>query len=56
MSTVNRQQRGVALITALLITAIATIAAVAMASRQQIDIRRTGNIIDIDRAWSKEWE
>lgn len=50
MITVNRQQRGVALITALLITAIATIAAVAMASRQQIDIRRTGNIIDIDRA------
>ena len=45
-----RRQHGVALITALLITAIATIAAVAMASRQQIDIRRTGNIIDIDRA------
>ena len=54
------RQNGVALITALLITAIATIAAVAMASRQQIDIRRAGNIIDIDRAYlfalgAEEW-
>jgi len=45
------RQSGVALITALLITAIAAIAAVAMASRQQIDIRRTGNVIDVDRAY-----
>jgi len=57
---VIRRQHGVALITALLITAIATIAAVAMASRQQIDIRRTGNIVDIDRAYmfalgAEEW-
>jgi len=47
----TRRQAGVALITALLITAIATIAAVAMASRQQLDIRRAGNVIDIDRAY-----
>jgi len=48
---VKKRQSGVALITALLVTAIATIAAVAMASRQQIDIRRAGNIIDVDRAY-----
>ncbi len=47
----KRRQTGVALITALLITAIATIAAVAMAARQQLDIRRAGNVIDIDRAY-----
>ncbi|MDT8384603.1 MAG: type II secretion system minor pseudopilin GspK [Gammaproteobacteria bacterium] len=46
----NRQQ-GVALITALLISALVTVAAVAMASRQQLDIRRTGNMLEADQAY-----
>jgi len=46
-----RRQRGVALITALLVTAIATIAATAMMARQQLDIRRSGNIYAADQAW-----
>ena len=40
-----RQQQGVALVTAILMVALATIAAVAMATRQQLDIRRTGNLL-----------
>lgn len=44
-------QDGVALITALLITALVTVIAVAMASDQQLDIRRTANIMDTDRAY-----
>ena len=47
----RRRQTGVALITALLITALVTVAAVAMASRQQLDIRRTGNLMEADQAW-----
>ncbi len=47
----RRKQSGVALITALLITALVTVAAVAMASRQQLDIRRTGNLMEADQAW-----
>ncbi len=47
----RRRQAGVALITALLITALVTVAAVAMASRQQLDIRRTGNLMEVDQAW-----
>ncbi len=42
---VRRQQRGVALVTAILMVTLATIAAVAMATRQQLDIRRTGNLL-----------
>lgn len=41
----RRAQLGVALITALLVVATATAAAVAMAARQQLDIRRTGNLL-----------
>ena len=41
---------GVALISALLMVALATVAAVAMASRQQLDIRRTSNILEYDQA------
>lgn len=44
-------QKGVALVTALLVTAIATITAVAMASRQQLDIRRTANMLDRNQAY-----
>ncbi|MBI5460981.1 MAG: type II secretion system minor pseudopilin GspK [Gammaproteobacteria bacterium] len=44
-------QRGVALITALLVVALATVAAVAMASRQQLDVRRTANLLQGDQAY-----
>ena len=46
------KQRGVALITALLVVALATVAAVAMASRQQLDVRRTANLLDGDQAYA----
>ncbi len=39
------RQRGVALITVMLVVALATTAAVNMAGRQQIDIRRTENVL-----------
>ena len=45
------QQRGVALITAMLVVALATTAAVAMVSRQQYDIRRTGNLLQAEQAY-----
>ncbi len=46
------KQRGIALVTALLVVAIATVAAVAMASRQQLDIRRTGSLLHAEQAWA----
>ncbi len=53
-------QSGAALITAILITAIATIAAVSMASRQHLDIRRTTNVVESSQAYlfalgAEEW-
>jgi general secretion pathway protein K len=51
MSALSRRQSGVALITALLITAIATVAAVAMASRQNLEVRRTTNVMEFDQAY-----
>jgi general secretion pathway protein K len=51
MTTAGRQ-RGVALITALLVVALATVAAVAMATRQQLDIRRTGNLLHGEQAYT----
>ncbi|HLA75553.1 MAG TPA: type II secretion system minor pseudopilin GspK [Gammaproteobacteria bacterium] len=50
-SCLRHAQRGVALLTALLVTAIIAIIAVNMASTQQLDIRRTGNIFDVDQAY-----
>lgn len=47
-----RRQRGVALITALLVVAIATILAVQLTGRQHFDIRRTQNVLEHDRARS----
>ncbi len=44
-------QRGIALITSVLITALISIVAVTMISEQQLDIRRTGNILDRAQAW-----
>jgi len=45
------RQRGIALITAVLITALISIIAVTMVSEQQLDIRQTGNILDRTQAW-----
>ncbi len=47
-----RGNRGVALLTALLVVALATVAAVAMATRQQLDVRRTANLLDADQAYA----
>lgn len=46
-----KKQHGIALITVLLIVAIATIIAVSLAHRQQIDIRRTANLINQQQAY-----
>jgi len=44
------RQSGVALITVMLIVAIATLVVVSMVDRQQLDIRRTGNLVFSDQA------
>lgn len=49
--TRNASQSGVALITALLVVAIVTVIATGMATRQQLDIRRSGNVLDRDQAY-----
>ncbi|WP_455199543.1 type II secretion system minor pseudopilin GspK [Kaarinaea lacus] len=51
MKNLIRRQQGVALITAMLIAALVTVAAVAMASRQTLDMRRTGNMMEVDQAY-----
>jgi len=45
------RQRGVAIITALLIVAIATTVSITISTRLQLDVRRTGNIIAGDQAY-----
>jgi len=45
------RQRGVAIITALLIVAIATTVSVTISTRLQLDVRRTGNMIAGDQAY-----
>ncbi|WP_006787457.1 type II secretion system minor pseudopilin GspK [Thiorhodospira sibirica] len=45
------KQHGVALLLALLVVALATIAAVDMTLRQQLDIRRAGNVLLNDQAY-----
>ncbi|MEJ2142146.1 MAG: type II secretion system minor pseudopilin GspK [Gammaproteobacteria bacterium] len=47
----NRRQTGIALLSVLLVVVLATIAAVAMTSRQQVDIRRTENILRNDQVY-----
>jgi len=44
-------ESGVALITAMLITALVSLVALDLVSRQQLDIRRTSNLLDQDQAW-----
>jgi general secretion pathway protein K len=45
-------QRGVALVTAMLVVSLVTIAAVAMATRQQIDVRRAANLLHGEQAYA----
>ncbi len=45
-----KRQRGVAIITALLIVAIAATISTTISTRLQLDIRRTGNMITLDQA------
>lgn len=44
-------QRGVALITVLLVLALATVTVVSMSSERQLDIRRTENLLRGDQLW-----
>lgn len=46
----GKRQRGVAIITALLIVTIATTVSVAISTHLQLDVRRTGNLIALDQA------
>ena len=48
----KRRQQGVALVTALLVVSLATVAAVAMATRLQVDMRRTGNLLHGEQAYA----
>lgn len=48
----HRSQQGVALVTALLVVSLATVAAVAMATRQHIDVRRTANLLHGEQAYA----
>ncbi len=45
-----RRQKGVAIITALLIVTIATTISISISTRLQLDVRRTGNLIALDQA------
>lgn len=45
-------QRGVALVTALLVVSLAIIAATAMVTRFQVDMRRTGNLLNGEQAYA----
>lgn len=51
LTSTGRKQRGVALITAILIVALASIAAAAMFSKQQLNTRRTENMVHSDQAY-----
>ncbi|MCW8900670.1 MAG: type II secretion system minor pseudopilin GspK [Gammaproteobacteria bacterium] len=47
----KQQDKGIALITVMLILALATILAVSMSSRQQLDIHRSANILNLEQAY-----
>lgn len=47
----RRHERGVALITALLVVAVIAIVATQMTARQSLDVRRTANVLNGDRAY-----
>ena len=46
-----KRQRGVAIITALLVVTIAATISVTISTRLQLDVRRTGNLITIDQGY-----
>ncbi|MGB5472196.1 MAG: type II secretion system minor pseudopilin GspK [Gammaproteobacteria bacterium] len=48
----NTPQQGVALVTALLVVALATVAAVAMATRLHVDVRRTANLVHGEQSYA----
>lgn len=48
---INGRQTGIALITVLLVLSLATVAAVSMTTRQQLDIRRTTNVLRIEEGY-----
>lgn len=52
MSRSRCRQHGVALITALLVVALAVVAATAMATRLQVDVRRTANLLHGEQAYA----
>ena len=49
--SVKYREQGVALITVMLILALATILAVSMSSRQQLDIHRSANVFNFEQAY-----
>ncbi|MDH5326755.1 MAG: type II secretion system minor pseudopilin GspK [Gammaproteobacteria bacterium] len=49
--SIRLRQQGVALITAILVVALATIAAVAIHNKQQLNMRRTENLVHADQAY-----
>lgn len=48
--TTGKKQRGVAIITALLIVTIAATVSITISTQLQLDVRRTGNLIALDQA------
>ena len=50
--SLRQRQRGVVLVTVILIIAMVTVAAVALAARQQVDIRRSANVLNRDQAYA----
>ncbi len=50
-NTLTHKDKGVALITVMLILSLATILAVSMSSRQQLDIHRSANVFNFEQAY-----
>ncbi len=50
--TGNTPQQGVALVTALLVVALATVASVGMATRLHVDVRRSANLIHGEQSYA----
>lgn len=49
---IGKRQAGTALVMALLVVAIASVAATALLQRQRIDVRRTDNVLTLDQAFA----
>jgi len=50
MAAAKHSIRGVALITAMLVTALVSLVALDLAARQRLDVRRTGNLLSYDQS------